>query len=850
MNEKLILEIIADVEGLKAELEKLKETITKAGGEINIKTNTEEAKREVSSLASTAQELKTAFKNAVADIALEFIALVGSIETVRRAVSSFVDTTRTVQSAEFQLRQLYGSAEEGEKAFNKIVEIAQRVPIGLDALLSSAAKLKSAGLEPLDESLEKLAVSIMRFGGSGKDLELAAVAIQQIAGKGTLSMEELRQQLGERIPDAIQKMAGALGYTNLGKFFKDVEKGIIDGKTAIDAFFASLNTSGVEEWQNTFEGAINILKTELMQIFIDLGKAGVWDAMVDGIKKVASVMKENRGDFQKFADTIIRLIQGLAEFAPVAIRIFAGIADILKVVLAIIDGVVANLHALFTTAVEGLSALFNMVRSAFAFITGNTEEAKRLYEDAKGSLRMIKSAWQNAHEESGRVAQTITSLANQGQKVMQERRQQQQKQVEEEKKTYEEQASLQAKNFALVRQKLEEYDRLTKIETKLVQERQARLQAFYNMLKSFELKENIAILFKLDMQLEDAKFDEAKNNLLKRKQELEGILKLRPDNQQIIDELQKVNDEMTLLEEQHYTKRLQLMSSYVQQAIRKLQELTEAYRKHIEEARKDLLNLSKTQYEITQKIYEPVKNLPSTLRDNLMKLLNLNLDLTGISQLSQAFMNVKNNYEAFFSAIRNTSDLKILDDMKRQFLDARNTIIDFVKSLTPQQSIDIFKLLGFSQSFLPSLQQLKDKLGVIFGFNETEAEEGAQRFTQIWTNAMSNVSRAFRELPELSQYMKPEDLLGAQLQKGLSDFFIQDLSKKTQDVFNAISQSIQQQISQVQQTYTNLLTMLSKGVEIPTKLNITAIEQQLAEIQKRELVIPARLQIVNEGVYR
>ena len=60
-------------------------------------------------------------------------------------------------------------------------------------------------------------------------------ALIQIAGKGTLQMEELRQQLGDRIPGAVGIMANALGYgkDELAQFYKDVENGVVQADRAL-----------------------------------------------------------------------------------------------------------------------------------------------------------------------------------------------------------------------------------------------------------------------------------------------------------------------------------------------------------------------------------------------------------------------------------------------------------------------------------------------------------------------------------------------------------------------------------------------------------------------------------------
>ncbi|MGE9627334.1 tape measure protein, partial [Escherichia coli] len=87
-------------------------------------------------------------------------------------------------------------------------------------------------LDPTDGSLKALVDSVARFGGDSELLKRAAVAVQQMSGKGVVSMEELRQQLGEAVPNAMQAMADAAGIT-MGELTKAVASGMVEAKQAL-----------------------------------------------------------------------------------------------------------------------------------------------------------------------------------------------------------------------------------------------------------------------------------------------------------------------------------------------------------------------------------------------------------------------------------------------------------------------------------------------------------------------------------------------------------------------------------------------------------------------------------------
>ena len=113
---------------------------------------------------------------------------------------------------------------EGLRDMNFVIGMAKDSPFDIKNMSVSFVKLKTAGIDPTIGSMQALIDSVARFGGTGDELKRATVAIQQMSGKGVISMEELRQQLGEAIPTAMQAMADSLGMTmaELANIFKKV----------------------------------------------------------------------------------------------------------------------------------------------------------------------------------------------------------------------------------------------------------------------------------------------------------------------------------------------------------------------------------------------------------------------------------------------------------------------------------------------------------------------------------------------------------------------------------------------------------------------------------------------------
>jgi tape measure domain-containing protein len=86
--------------------------------------------------------------------------------------------------------------------------------------------------------------------------------LQQIASKGTVQMEELRGQLGERLPIAFGAAAKGLGLTQ-----QELIKLVESGRLTADQFFPAL-TKGLNELTTGSGGA-----TTAAQNFQKLGNA-------------------------------------------------------------------------------------------------------------------------------------------------------------------------------------------------------------------------------------------------------------------------------------------------------------------------------------------------------------------------------------------------------------------------------------------------------------------------------------------------------------------------------------------------------------------------------------------------
>jgi tape measure domain-containing protein len=103
----------------------------------------------------------------------------------------------------------------------------------------------------------------------------AFMALGQMMSKGTVQAEELRGQLGERIPGAFSIMAKALGV-NERQLNKMLEQGQVLSKDALPAFAAELEKTFGGEAEKNLNGMVNTMNrfyNSIDRIYIKLGES-------------------------------------------------------------------------------------------------------------------------------------------------------------------------------------------------------------------------------------------------------------------------------------------------------------------------------------------------------------------------------------------------------------------------------------------------------------------------------------------------------------------------------------------------------------------------------------------------
>lgn len=217
--------------------------INKAGSKIYPEGTASERRTVLGEVTSTGVAMATAFAPiSTAQIATLFPLVLPAIPAIISSLGVFnmlspafqggadrITQTETINS---RLNALTGNPDLSGKEYEYLKELADKYRVSLQSLsegytqLAIAARGTKLEGDPVKDLFEGITASVKALRLNTADTSLVLNAYTQILSKGKVSMEELRQQLGEKFPPAMQVFSKALGLST-AEFNTLVSKGAI-----------------------------------------------------------------------------------------------------------------------------------------------------------------------------------------------------------------------------------------------------------------------------------------------------------------------------------------------------------------------------------------------------------------------------------------------------------------------------------------------------------------------------------------------------------------------------------------------------------------------------------------------
>jgi tape measure domain-containing protein len=195
-------------------------------------------------------------------------------------IRALIDTQVKLDSLNLALKNVSGSTKEYQANFAFLKDLSlsygQDLLVLMDTYKNFIASTSSSNLSLAER--KRIYESVIKAGSalalSNDNVKGSLLAISQMFSKGTVSAEELRQQLGERLPGAFGIMAESMGVSEqeLGKLMKN---GQVLADEVMPRFAIMLERhfgANASERLKTLGGAWNVLKNNITLYFNEAQK--------------------------------------------------------------------------------------------------------------------------------------------------------------------------------------------------------------------------------------------------------------------------------------------------------------------------------------------------------------------------------------------------------------------------------------------------------------------------------------------------------------------------------------------------------------------------------------------------
>ena len=239
------------------------------------------------------------------------IAGVFAFSQIKAFGEAVFETTLKFQQFQKVLDFTSGSALAGSRSMQFLIDTSNKLGISLEAsvagykTLSGAASQAGLSNSQTQKVFENVATAVKAFGLSSEDAKGVFLALGQIISKGTVQAEELRGQIGERIPGAFSIAAKSIGVTEQ-ELNKMMATGKLTSKDFIIPFTAELakasaaagGTNGLAQNVNKIGNAFTVFQTRVGRFFMPLmtQTAGLLEKALNYANQLLKTQDDNQAE--------------------------------------------------------------------------------------------------------------------------------------------------------------------------------------------------------------------------------------------------------------------------------------------------------------------------------------------------------------------------------------------------------------------------------------------------------------------------------------------------------------------------------------------------------------------------
>ena len=263
-----------------------------------------------------------------------------------RAITNLVNVGKSIESLQIRFKLLFGSAEEGAKAFDTLTSFASKVPFSLEDIAAASGNLAvvAKDAKQLQDILE---ITGNVAGATGLDFQTTASQIQRAFAGGIASADIFREK-------GVRDMLG---------FSAGAKVSVEETREAFNRVFAGNGefAKTTEELANTLEGTLSMINDKFFNF-----KRAINEAFFEELKS-------QFGDLNEFLDANEEAILGFGR------DIGTGLATALKETVESVQVIIS-----------GLDLLARVVEKADAKTSGFTSTILQAADPLHGIKELLK----------------------------------------------------------------------------------------------------------------------------------------------------------------------------------------------------------------------------------------------------------------------------------------------------------------------------------------------------------------------------------------------------------------------------------------------------------------------------
>ena len=237
-------------------------------------------------------------------------ALGAGVTSISSFISSLVNTAREAGRARVVLRNISTDAREYSRSLKYLAELTDKYGTDLIGTTEAFAKFKAAAtpagiaMAEQERIFSNISKAMASFGISGGEAALTMMAITQMMSKGKISSEELRRQLGERMPVAMQAMANAAGVS-MSQLDKLLKEGKLRSAEIMGKFSDELAKLSGDTSTDNLESSLGRLKNSFTNLADSLRVYDNFKALVEKVKDLLDYLRTHLSNLYIWAGGLL-----------------------------------------------------------------------------------------------------------------------------------------------------------------------------------------------------------------------------------------------------------------------------------------------------------------------------------------------------------------------------------------------------------------------------------------------------------------------------------------------------------------------------------------------------------------